>query len=67
MKKINSARKPEPMPIPLTKSAILYSMGKDSPDQYVFMPDVVLLDEFRTPTPAYIKEAILKLILERKL
>ena len=41
MKKINSARKPKPIPIPLTKTAIVYGMGVDSPDQYVFMPNKV--------------------------
>lgn len=68
MKSINSARKRTlPKTYALPKSVILYGMGGDSPEQYVFTPRETFLDEFRTPTPAYIKEAILKLVLERKL
>lgn len=68
MKSINSARKRTlPKTYTLPKSVILYGMGKDTPEQYVFTPRETFLDGFRTPTPAYIKEAILKLVLERKL
>jgi hypothetical protein len=67
MKKINSARKRTlPKTYTLPRSVILYGMGGDSPEQYVFTPRETFLDEFKTPTPAYITKAMLRLILERK-
>lgn len=64
MKKINSARKP--IPTPLTKTAIVYGMGIDNPERYVFMPDVVFLDEFREPTPLHVTKAMIKAILDMR-
>lgn len=65
MKKINSAK--DPMPFTLPESALRYSVGKDSPDQYVFLSRETFLDGFRTPVPLHIKKAMLKLIMERKI
>ena len=68
MKSINSARKRTlPKTYTLPKSVILYGMGKDTPEQYVFTPRETFLNEFKTPIPTYIKEAVLKTILGRKI
>lgn len=64
MKKINSAR--DPMPFTLPESALRYSVGKDSPDQYVFLPLETFLDGFRTPVPPHIHAAMLKMILNKR-
>lgn len=64
MKKINSAK--DPMPFTLPESALRYSVGKDNPDQYVFLPRETFLDGFKTPVPLHIKKAILKRILDMR-